>query len=241
MVFSSWICSKNTKNMFVKIVHPGGHVELHDRPILAAEIIHRNPKCVVAHPHVFQQPWAIVAPETELTLGRKFYVVPISTIRKLQRHSSKYSPTPIIRESQESGELKASENDDSSSICWFFTNKNIKTPYSRMNHSSEGGDSSSNSADCRADEGVSKDGSCFEDKSCFACMKTGVKSSNDPADGDDWTEKTKSPVNLVSADDERARLHTRKRVRGHAKGSLKRLPTFDQWQPSLASITETDE
>ncbi|KAK8551151.1 hypothetical protein V6N13_119637 [Hibiscus sabdariffa] len=237
MVFSSWICSKNTKNMFVKIVHPGGHVELHDRPILAAEIIHRNPRCVVAHPHVFQQPWAIVAPETELTLGRKFYVVPISTIRKLQRLSNKYSPSPILSEFQQIGELKAPDNDDSSSICWFFTNKNTKTPYSRMNQSSEGDDSS---ADC-----VSKDGPCFEDKSCFACMKTGVKSSNDQhkaaADGDDSTEKTKSPGNLMSADGERTRVLTRKRVRGHAKGSPKRLATFDQWQPSLASITETDE
>ncbi|GMI82001.1 hypothetical protein HRI_001869400 [Hibiscus trionum] len=129
MVFSSWICSKNSRNMFVKIVHPGGHVELHDRPIFAAEIINRNPRCVVAHPHVFQQPWAIVAPETELRLGQKFYVVPISTIRKRQRLSKKYSPTPIISESQQSRELKAPGNDDSSSICWFFTIKTNKTKF----------------------------------------------------------------------------------------------------------------
>ncbi|KAE8688211.1 putative receptor-like protein kinase [Hibiscus syriacus] len=164
------------------IVHPGGHVELHDRPILAADIIYRNPRCVVAHPHVFQQPWAIVAPETELPLGQKFYVVPISTIRKLQRLSNKYSSTPTISESQQNGELKAADKDDSISICWFFTNKNNKTPYSRMNHSSEGEDSS-------ADKGISKDmekdGWRFDDKSCFACMKTGVKSSNDHHKSDD--------------------------------------------------------
>ncbi|KAE8699297.1 H+-ATPase family protein [Hibiscus syriacus] len=222
MVFSSWICSKNTRNMFVKIVHPGGHVELHDWPILAAEIIHRNPRCVVAHPHVFQQPWAIVAPETELMLGQKFYVVPISTIRKLQRLSNKYSSTPIISESQQSGELTAADIDDSSSICWFFTNRSNKTPYSRMNSSPEVEDSS---ADSRADKGISKDGSSFDDKSCFACMKTSVKSSNDyhkADDGDDSVEETRSPGNLLLAGDDRTRVHMRKRVRGHAKGSTKR-------------------
>ncbi|OMO52889.1 hypothetical protein CCACVL1_29029 [Corchorus capsularis] len=95
MAFSNWICTNSTKNMFVKVVHPGGHVELHDRPVLAAEIICRNPRCVVAHPNVFQQPSAIVAPETLLMPGQKFYVVPISTIRKLQRLSNKYSPSPV--------------------------------------------------------------------------------------------------------------------------------------------------
>ncbi|KAL3736874.1 hypothetical protein ACJRO7_025758 [Eucalyptus globulus] len=88
-----WLCTSSTRNMLVKIVHPGGHVELHDRPVLAAEIMLRNPRCCVAYPHVFQQPWAIVAPDTMLMLGQKFYIVPISTIRKLQRLSFKYSPS----------------------------------------------------------------------------------------------------------------------------------------------------
>ncbi|KAH7564668.1 hypothetical protein JRO89_XS09G0003900 [Xanthoceras sorbifolium] len=87
MTISSWLCTNSTKNMFIKIVHPGGHVELHDRPVLASEIMLRNPRCIVAYPHVFQRPWAIVAPETTLILGQKYYVVPIGTIRKLQRLS----------------------------------------------------------------------------------------------------------------------------------------------------------
>lgn len=92
MAYANWLCTKSSKNMFLKIVLPGGHVELHDRPILAAEIMLQNPKCYVAHPHVFQQPWATVEPETMLMLGQKFYVVPINTIRKLQHFSLKYSP-----------------------------------------------------------------------------------------------------------------------------------------------------
>ena len=93
MSLSNWLCNnKASKIQFVKIVYPGGHVELHDRPVLAADIALRNPKCCVAHLHVFQKPWAIVEPETMLMLGQKFYVVPISTVRKLQRFYLKYSP-----------------------------------------------------------------------------------------------------------------------------------------------------
>lgn len=95
MSISSWLCTNSTKNMVVKVVHPGGHVELHDRPVLAAEIMLRNPKCMVAYPHVFQQPWAVLAPETTLTLGKKYFVVPVGTIRKLQRSSFKHSTPPV--------------------------------------------------------------------------------------------------------------------------------------------------
>ncbi|KAB5573135.1 hypothetical protein DKX38_000329 [Salix brachista] len=64
MVISSSICTKTTKNLLFKIVLPGGHIELHDKPVLAAEVMLCNPRCIVAYPHVFRQPWAIVAPDT---------------------------------------------------------------------------------------------------------------------------------------------------------------------------------
>lgn len=233
--FSNWICSKSRKNMFVKIVHPGGHVELHDRPILASEIIYRNPRCVVAHPHVFQQPWAIVKPETELMLGQKFYVVPVTTIRKLQRVSKKQSrssatnspvcQTPTTSKSQKSEELQdPHDSDDDSSICWFFTKKkNNNTPNTCINHlDGESASANTSTASSTAGKGVmekEEGSSCFSDKNCFKCMRKGVESCRDKADhGDDCGEKT-----------------------GHAKGSPKRHPEFDQWQRSLASITETDQ
>ncbi|XVE89178.1 hypothetical protein DITRI_Ditri19aG0129700 [Diplodiscus trichospermus] len=247
MVFSNWICTKSTKNMFVKIVHPGGHVELHDRPILAAEIFHRNPRCVVAHPHVFQQPWAIVAPETELMPGQKFYVVPISTIRKLQRLSNKYSPsTPPVCQTPTSQSQKSEEPDhysDNSSTCWFFMNKS-KTPYSAINHNLDDESGSANSADSYGGKGVhsdmEKDKSCFSDKNCFKCMIKGVKSTNYKADGEDSGEKTTSSSNFISLTQTIA--HPRKRNRAaYAKGSPKRYAAFDSWQPNLASINETEE
>lgn len=98
-------------------------MELHDRPILAAEIMLRNPQCYVAHPHVFREPWAIVRPDTTLMLGHKFYVVPIKTIRKLQLLSSKQSPpTSHVSCSHEDNDAKVSN-------CWlmFPSKKDDKT------------------------------------------------------------------------------------------------------------------
>ncbi|KAK6153766.1 hypothetical protein DH2020_013405 [Rehmannia glutinosa] len=118
---SSWLCTNSTKNLFVKIVHPGGHVELHDRPILAAELLNRNPKCCVAHPTVFQQPYAIVSPETTLVLGQKYYVVPLGTIRKLQL---KY-PSRVLRHNHGQNNVRTKDDDgeaDWSSVCWLFRN-----------------------------------------------------------------------------------------------------------------------
>ncbi|XWS16517.1 hypothetical protein CRYUN_Cryun34aG0095300 [Craigia yunnanensis] len=229
--------------MFVKIVHPGGHVELHDRPVLAAEVIYRNPRCVVAHPHVFKQPWAIVAPETVLMPGQKFYFVPVTTIRKLQRLSDKYSPSPV-RQTPTSKSQKSEEQDpdsDNSSTCWFFINKK-KTPYSCINHLDDEG-ASANTTDANAGKGVpkdlEKDGSCFSHENCFTCMITGAKNTNAKADSDDSGEKTRSPSNFISSD--QTSEHTRKRTRGHAKGSPERHAAFDQRQSSLASISETEE
>lgn len=102
MAISRWLCNNNTKSMVVKIVHPGGHKELHDRTLLASEIMNRNPKCVVAYPDVFQQPWNIVEPDTMLMLGHKYYVVPSSTVRKLQRHFLRNSPLQYAERNCES-------------------------------------------------------------------------------------------------------------------------------------------
>ncbi|WCJ40421.1 hypothetical protein M5689_021337 [Euphorbia peplus] len=105
MVISKWLCTKNSRNMVVKIVHPGGHKELHDRTLLASEIMNRNPKSVVAYPDVFQQPWNIVEPDTMLMLGHKYYVVPTSTVRKLQRK--------FLRNSSPSQSFEGSSGDSS--------------------------------------------------------------------------------------------------------------------------------
>ncbi|CAH1419343.1 unnamed protein product [Lactuca virosa] len=114
MGIGSWLYTNSTKNLRVKIVHPGGHAELHDRPVLVSEIIRRNPKCCVAHPNVFKQPWAIVQPDTMLMPGQKVYVVPISTVRKLQKLSIKRSGA-IGQDGQSFKKLSSEEDEDGES------------------------------------------------------------------------------------------------------------------------------
>ncbi|KAF5201037.1 hypothetical protein FRX31_009375 [Thalictrum thalictroides] len=115
--------------MLIKIVHPGGHVELHDRPLLAAEIMLRNPRCCVAYPNVFKQPWAIVPPDTMLKLGQKFYVVPIGTIRKLQKLSIKHSPSlnSLPGDVGSPCEQGHGDQDEKEGTCCLFMNTNGKT------------------------------------------------------------------------------------------------------------------
>ncbi|KAK1394207.1 hypothetical protein POM88_013263 [Heracleum sosnowskyi] len=118
MGFSSWLYTNSTKQV-LKIVHPGGHAELHDRPVLAAEIINRNPRCCVAQPNIFQQPWAIVSPETTLMPGQKFYVVPVSTIRRLQKLSLKYNTSQNQDANQNNqGFIANVEGDSFRTTCW---------------------------------------------------------------------------------------------------------------------------
>lgn len=108
-------------------------MELHDRPILAAELLDRNPKCCVAHPTIFQQPHAVVSPETTLLLGRKYYIVPLGTIRKLQlKHRRRprargvggdvaaFDPKPTV--SRKSGSNRDGICSSSPSSCWLFKN-----------------------------------------------------------------------------------------------------------------------
>ncbi|RRT46292.1 hypothetical protein B296_00052199 [Ensete ventricosum] len=95
MGFAVCFGTSGARDTFVKIIHPGGHVEYHNRPVLASQIMSHNPGCWVTQPDVFHQPcWAVVAPDTQLFPGQKFYVVPMTTVRKLRRHFLRNSTLP---------------------------------------------------------------------------------------------------------------------------------------------------
>ncbi|KAK9072338.1 hypothetical protein SSX86_008772 [Deinandra increscens subsp. villosa] len=158
MGIGSWLYTNSTKNLRVKIVHPGGHAELHDRPVLASEIIRRNPRCCVAHPNVFKQPWAIVQPDTMLMPGQKVYVIPVSTVRKLQKHSLKRSGSSghedrDSRSFRESGGEDDGESD--TSCCSVEDNDSVCV------NSFNGGDKS-------------------EGKGCFTCGLSGSRRKAGP-------------------------------------------------------------
>ncbi|KAK9140840.1 hypothetical protein Scep_010521 [Stephania cephalantha] len=76
------------ENGVLKLVHPGGYVEVLTEPVSAAEILRKNPRHCITRPDVFKFPWIVVRPESVLQPGRVFYVVPNHTLYSLlhQRH-----------------------------------------------------------------------------------------------------------------------------------------------------------
>lgn len=73
----------SSEKSVLKLVHPGGYVEILREPIAAAEVIKKNPRHSVTRPDVFEYPWIVVKPESILNLGRVFYIVPNRTIYHL--------------------------------------------------------------------------------------------------------------------------------------------------------------
>ncbi|KAK9149835.1 hypothetical protein Scep_008592 [Stephania cephalantha] len=179
MGFSRWLCTYNSKSTLVKIVHPGGHIELHDRPVLAAEIMLRNPRCCVAYPNVFRQPRAIVAPNTMLMQGQKFYIVPLGTIRKLQRLSR--SPLQSHQTPSPSSSSDASQtNYDQErmiSSCWLcFAQNTSKQPYTCLEQSDGDKCTATNGTpETRMPKEMEKE-EFASDEYCFMCLFTGIKS-----------------------------------------------------------------
>ncbi|KAK7402360.1 hypothetical protein VNO78_14560 [Psophocarpus tetragonolobus] len=251
MPISSWICVDNSKTMLLQIVHPGGHVEFHDRPVTAGEIMCRYPRCCVAYPYVFQQPWAVVEPETVLMLGKKYYVVPNSTIRKLQRLSpwSSTSPSPAceITISSSDDEIRnkqsnKEEDDNMLSTCCVFRNKSIAKQSNIYKMHSKNSKNTINKSKIRSDvRNLSlnvngKNGDLSQDN-CFVSLFNGGRTK---ANGSDMPKETRilsSSVHLCDGN-----TVTRKRTKDLTGNGLRSSPknvwSSEHWQPSLESITE---
>ena len=74
----------------LKIVLPGGVVELYYVAVPAAKIMEAHPSFMVARPEVFRRPWdSLVHPDEILNPGEKYFLVPRSTVRKLRRRIRK--------------------------------------------------------------------------------------------------------------------------------------------------------
>lgn len=72
----------------LKLVYRGGVVECHRVPILAGDVLDKNPRHCIARPDVFTNPWIVVRPESILRPGDVFYVVSFRTLRSLLRARS---------------------------------------------------------------------------------------------------------------------------------------------------------
>ena len=212
MALASWLCANNSKSMVVKIIYPGGRVELHDRPILAAEIMQRHPRCCVTHPDVFCEPSAVVSPDTVLMLGQKFYVVPISTLRKLQRHSIR-NPRSLRAEFRSPQHKPRSQHHLNSHQSNAGTTK--KSSGCLKQWEVELGDSSSGGSRSFSDEMVRRVHK-LED-GCFKCWLAISKTKPEEAATDERTREN-SPTRMV-------------------KNAPPMTPAC-HWRPSLDSISE---
>ncbi|KAG1346946.1 hypothetical protein COCNU_06G007750 [Cocos nucifera] len=79
--------SNSSDEGVLKLVHPGGFVEVHHRPVAASQVMAKNPRHCVARPDVFKFPWIVVRPESVLKPGRVFFIVPYRTLYRLLRSS----------------------------------------------------------------------------------------------------------------------------------------------------------
>lgn len=81
----------------LKLVHPGRYVEIHRKPIRAAEVMRRNRRHCITRPDVFDFPWIVVKPESLLLPGSVFLIVPNRKIYELLKakeqcnHSAPFS------------------------------------------------------------------------------------------------------------------------------------------------------
>lgn len=73
----------------LKLVHPGGFVEVHRKPVAAAEIIAKNPRHSITGTDVFKNPRSVVRPDALLKTGAVFYVVPHRTLYRLLQASNR--------------------------------------------------------------------------------------------------------------------------------------------------------
>ncbi|KAJ7978218.1 6,7-dimethyl-8-ribityllumazine synthase [Quillaja saponaria] len=81
----------STENGVLKLVHPGGFVELHNNPVTAAEVMKKNPRHCVTRPDVFKFPWIVARPESVLKPGSVFFIVPCRTVHQLLQSKSNVS------------------------------------------------------------------------------------------------------------------------------------------------------
>lgn len=78
--------SLKSKDMFVRIIHPGGREELYPSAFPAFQLLEKYPGKCIARPEVFKNPHeSLLWPEEKLLPGQKYYIVPSSTVKKLKQ------------------------------------------------------------------------------------------------------------------------------------------------------------
>jgi len=86
----SSVSAVQNKDSVVRIVLASRMVEVYDGAILAYSVMHKYPGLCLARPEVFKRPHeSLVGPKEVLLPGQKFYLVPKTTVKKLQQNHPK--------------------------------------------------------------------------------------------------------------------------------------------------------
>lgn len=108
----SSISEVQNKDSVVRIVLASRMVEVYDSAISAHFLLQKYPGLCLARPEVFKRPHeSLVGPKETLLPGQKFYLVPTSTVKKLQqKHSRQPKPSEEVRvKSIDSDEMEVEE------------------------------------------------------------------------------------------------------------------------------------
>ncbi|KAI3767529.1 hypothetical protein L2E82_17717 [Cichorium intybus] len=83
--------SQKSREFCVRVVHAGGREDLYEKSVSVSKIMKKHPGMCVAWPEIFKNPHKAVLSSNELLLpGRKYYLVPVTTLKKLKKkHDSK--------------------------------------------------------------------------------------------------------------------------------------------------------
>lgn len=91
--------SLQLKDITVRIVHPGGKVDMYECAISAAQLLKNYPGRHVALPDFFKHPHESLLTADDILLpGQKYLVIPASTVEKLKRRHSHKAKHPTESE-----------------------------------------------------------------------------------------------------------------------------------------------
>ncbi|XP_021901191.1 uncharacterized protein LOC110817100 [Carica papaya] len=105
-----------SKNLFVRVVHPGGEEESYQTAIPASQMMDRYTGMCVARPEVFKNPHdSLLQPEEKLLPGQKYLLIPLTTVQKLTR---RHQETVEVNE--------ATEDTSDARITWDVSSENLE-------------------------------------------------------------------------------------------------------------------
>ncbi|KAK1415777.1 hypothetical protein QVD17_31564 [Tagetes erecta] len=78
--------SLKSREFCVRLVHAGGKEDLYRKTVMVSQLVKNYPGMCFARPGVFKNPYESVLSATDMLLpGKKYYLVPVTTLKKLKR------------------------------------------------------------------------------------------------------------------------------------------------------------